>query len=573
MKGRPTAIVSLVLALLVSCAPSAPDRPSAILITLDTTRADVLGCYGDESADSVTPEIDKLASESVLYERAHTTVPITLPSHASMLTGLYPVRHSVRDNLVWPLPSAALTLAELASQNGVQTAAFVSAAVLDRSFGLAQGFEHYEQPNARSLDATGLGKNWKSREVVARALKWLRERDRKRPLFLWVHLFDPHSPYEPPPRFSEGIYARSLGYYGEVAFMDEQIGRLVDALDDEGELANATLMIVADHGEAFGEHGEISHGAYTYESTLRIPMLLRLADGARAGERSLEIVSVVDVFPTLAEAMQLPFVVDLDGLSLLGDRVPLERGVYFESYFGHLAYNWSPLAGWLDAEGKYVHGSHPRFSKWDGEERDVLAKHPDEVRSYIDAMEAMAARPRLEVERAQHPDVELLEEIQALGYTSVAGERDELLEPTALNSLPDPAERIDEYNRCLEAGTLVNQGRYGEAELIFREILADSPSHFFALDRLGFALVDQGRFKEAIEPLQRLADSGPSWVHARLNLGVAKLRTDDFLGAVEDFAAALEMDASVRGQVDAYTESLRSSGNRKLGERLHEALR
>ena len=564
--------LALGLCALASCTPSTSVEPSAVLITLDTTRADAIGCYGEDPEGSVTPELDQLAQEGVLFLNAHTAAPITLPAHASMLTGLYPLRHGVRDNALWTLPEQALTLAEHAAANGIQTAAFVSSIVLDRSYGLVQGFEHYEQPERQALRTTSHAVELNGRATVIRAIDWLRTRDRSRPMLLWVHLFDPHGPYQPPKRLSKGVYARNRGYYGEVAFMDEQIGRLVRALDEFGELEHTTLLIVADHGEAFGEHGEISHGTYTFETTLRVPMILRLANKERAGQVSNQIVSVVDVFPTLVDALNLPEVSGLDGLSLLRRQVPAERGVYFESLQGFLSFNWSPLTGWLDSSGKYIHGAHPRFFTSPAEDLDRSESAAEQVQMHVEALNALAALPRLKIESLADSDDELLDGIRALGYTSVAGERDSLPEPTAASVLPDPMERIDEYNQCLVALELANEARYTEAISVLEKILEVSPSNFFALDRLGFALVADQQFAAAIAPLERMVAFGPEWSHTLLNLGIAKLETDDLVGSSNAFRAALKLDADIAGDIDAYLQRLRQSKRDELADRLETEL-
>lgn len=565
--------IALALLVLTSCGPETSIGPSAVLITLDTTRADVIGCYGEDPEGSVTPELDKLASEGVLYLNAHTSAPITLPAHASMLTGLYPLRHSVRDNALWALPSAATTLAEHAAAKGIQTAAFVSSIVLDRSYGLAQGFEHYEQPGREALRASSHAVELNGRAVVIRVIEWLKRRDRSRPMLLWVHLFDPHGPYEPPERFSKGVYARQRNYYGEVAFMDEQIGRLIKALDEDGALEDTTILVVADHGEAFGEHGEISHGAYTYESTLRVPMIVRFPDGSRAGEASNENVSVVDVFPTLSDALGLPQVSGLDGLSLFHQRVPSDRGVYFESFQGHLSFNWSPLTGWLDSTGKYVHSARPKFFSTLAEDVDNFQNSPNQIKAHLESLTSLAALERLEIESLADADEQLLDGIRALGYTSVAGERDALPEPTAPSNLADPAERVDEYNQCLVALELANAARYTEAIRLFRSVLEGNPSNFFALDRLGFALVAEKRYAEAIEPLEQMVALGPKWPHSLLNLGISNLETGDMDGAVSAFTSALELDSKVSNDIDAFAKRLSQSGRDELAAQLLERLK
>lgn len=253
---------------------------SVLLITLDTTRADALGAYG--RLPSVTPHLDRLAAEGVVYEHAYTVAPLTLPAHASMLTGLYPPRHGVRDNGVAGLAQSAVTLAERARAAGFQTAAFLGAVVLDQGFGLEQGFERYDTPARSFYGGPSMGYAERpAAEVAGLVASWLAERDKDRPFLLWAHLWDAHAPYEPP----EALRQRAGGdaYLGEVAACDVAVGRLCAALAAEGLEDSTLIVVVGDHGESFSEHDEISHGPYVWNTTLQVPLLLRLPDGDKAG--------------------------------------------------------------------------------------------------------------------------------------------------------------------------------------------------------------------------------------------------------------------------------------------------
>ncbi len=389
---------------------------SALLITLDTTRADALGCYGRVPA--VTPNLDSLAREGVLFDNAHCAAPSTLPSHASMLTGLYPIRNSVRHNGLQPLPQSARTLAESAKEKGFDTAAFIGSVVLADSFGLNQGFDVYDQPRHEELGVSTHFGERRASDVIDAALAWLKRRDRARPFFMWVHLFDPHAPYAPPKEFQTGALAREP-YLGEIAFADRELGRLLAALREQKLLDRVAVLAIADHGESFGEHGESSHGVYCYESTLRVPLILRMPGGEH-GVRKNALVSGVDVYPTLAEAMGLavPPSGEIDGVSLFAPK--LDRGIYFESYYAWNAYRWSPIAGWLDGQGKYLHSSTPEFfdlTADPGEAHD-LASQRDSGR-YEAAISALAARPALVQGDAHGIDEALKQRIRSLGYAGV----------------------------------------------------------------------------------------------------------------------------------------------------------
>jgi len=561
-RAASTALALWVAGWLAGCAGESaePAGISTVLVTLDTTRADALGCYGSPVP---TPALDRLAREGVVYENAHTVAPLTLPAHASMLTGLYPPRHTLRENSLWPLPASARTLAEEARAAGYETAAFVAAVVLDERFGLQQGFDVYDAPVREAGRRSTHAVERPGDEVASAAAAWLAQRDPTRRFFLWMHLFDPHGPFAPPQRFRTGALAGNP-YLGEVAAADAAVGILLDALEENGELGRALVLVVGDHGEGLGDHGEESHGALCYESTMRVPFLLRFPDGSRAGERSREVVSVVDVHPTLAEAMGLPSDATLDGESLLR-RVPAERGVYFESYSGFLSYGWSPLSGWLDAEGKYLHSSQPQLfdlAADPGEASDLLEAGERDAARYRDAIAEVAGREPLEAS-GESLDAGALEDVRALGYAGIGADPESLPHPLAPSDLPSPQSRKDALARALSAMELVNAGRAREAEPLLVSVLEENPRNAFALDRLALARMHQGRFEEAIEPLQRMLADGPPWAFSHYNLGLCLVETGRRERALESLRTALALDPGIRSTVDALVESLRQRGRQE----------
>ncbi|MFQ5425784.1 MAG: sulfatase, partial [Gaiellales bacterium] len=470
--------IALSLAIVVAgCEPSPREAPrSAVLVTLDTTRADALGCYG--GAADTSPRIDAFAAGSVRFARAHTVAPLTLPAHASLLTGLFPLRHGVRDNGRNPLPETAVSVAEVASDSGLQTAAFVSAAVLSRGFGLAQGFDIYRAPGDTGAAHTSSFPSRTAADTVSRAATWLRSRDRERGFLLWVHLWEPHAPYDPPSGFE-----RSNPYLGEIAAADDAFGRLVDALSEQGLDASTTIVLVADHGEAFGEHGERSHGALCFSPTLRVPLIVRTPGVAAAVDD--RIVSVADVAPTLLASLGLPVPRGLDGRDLAGE-IDAEAGVYFESLQGWYLYGWSPVRGWIDRSGKFWQGGRERF--FDpvddpSESRDLLASGADAVKlaATIErvraSLEQLSAKPRLQPDAPVNP--ELRDMVEALGY-AVAAEGGE--DPEAdIGRLPDPADRIAELDRVHRISNLGNRAKFAEAAELCEQILGENPGNLWAL--------------------------------------------------------------------------------------------
>jgi len=523
----------LVLVALASCGRSTPrGAPGALLVTLDTTRADVLGSYG--RSPSLTPHLDRFALESEVYDDAYTVAPLTLPSHASMLTGLVPLRHGVRDNGITPVPQAARTLAEAAQDAGIQTAAFVAAVVLEDSFGLDQGFDLYDAPLHVVTSDAPFEHNRRASEIVDRALAWFKRRDTSRPFLVWVHFFDPHVPYEPLPEFTKGGEPRQL-YEGEIRGMDRELGRLLDGLGAGGHLERTTVMIVADHGEALGDNDELSHGSYCYQPVLRVPMMLRTPDRARAGRRVDSVASVVDVAPTLAEALGLPAFEDIDGVSLLDGPPAEDRGAYFECYSGYLAYGWSQLAGWVEGDRKLIWSSRPELydlSADPGEANDLYGTRDawELERGIAD----VAARPRLDPS-ADPLDEELVAKIRSLGYAAAGGGTVDLPEPLAPSTRPSPRDRKRELMDAYYGNELLQEGRVDEAIAVLGSVVEGNPDNAFARDHLATALIRKGSYREAIPHLTRLLQGGVERPANHYNLGACLAivgRTDDAIAAL-----------------------------------------
>jgi arylsulfatase A-like enzyme len=514
---------------------------SVLLITLDTTRADALGAYG--RVPSVTPHLDALAAEGVVFEQAYTVAPLTLPAHASMLTGLYPPRHGVRDNGLAALPQAAETAAERARAAGVQTAAFLGSVVLDQGFGLEQGFETYQAPARSFYNGPTMGFAERGALDVARlASEWLQGRDRKRPFFLWAHLWDAHAPYRPAP----GMKKRAGGddYLGEVVTCDDAVGRLVAALKAEKLLDSTTILVVADHGEAFGEHGEISHGPFVWQATLRVPLILRLAGERRSGTRVGSVASAVDVCPTVLDALELEPPEGLDGVSLLDDSPAAKRGTYFESYYGHFNFGWHPLVGWVDASAKLIHGPQARFFELahdPGEEHDLAAERAERVAQFRGAIGEVAGRPAL-ARDAEGLDPELRKTLQGVGYAAIADEGTSVPAVLAELELPDPLACLQELADFQAAEGWLAAEKYPEAERSLRRLVEAHPHNPFAWDRLALCLMRMNRHAEALSALEHVlaetSGNADTWCY----VGACRLVIGDEEKALTAFRRALELD-------------------------------
>ena len=387
-----------------------------VLVTMDTTRPDRLGLYGN--ARIRTPTLDRLAANGVVFSNAYATAPVTLPTHASVLTGLYPHHHGARANVHYRLEESHRTLAEALSDSGYDTGAFVSALVLDEQFGLAQGFDQYDDEVGPSSFLGGV-KERHARATTSRAVGWLRRRD-SRPFFIWVHYFDPHVKYDPPPQFAE---QSENPYEGEIAFVDEQLGRLLEAVESANG-RESLVVVVADHAESLGEKNEWSHAHLVQEATIKIPLLMHAPKHLGAGIHVNTRVSQVDLVPTIGALLGIEVAPDLDGVDLALPPDP-NRAILAETVEGEVNYGWARLTALYRGAYKYVEGPTPELFD--------LNEDPLERRdlSGVDAETAASLRRHLQVlygagaGALAPPTMELSENdvdrLAALGYVVTAG--------------------------------------------------------------------------------------------------------------------------------------------------------
>lgn len=526
MYGR----IGLGVLLLVGCSGDESEDPpvvrSAVLITLDTTTPDALDIYGENAG--ITPHLSALAAESVVFDRARSVAPITLPSHASMHTGLYPMRHDVRGNGYRRLPDAAQTLAELAQASDVQTGAFVAAAVLNSPFGLGQGFDVYG--DAEQVErATGTISERFCRFVTMDAITWLDQRDPERPYFLWAHYFDPHRPLNPPPKFL--AQAGQHLYLGEVAAMDNWVGKLIERIKAEPDYHETTIIVLADHGEAHGANGEDTHGLLLHDATLRIPFLVRFAGSAHGGTRRADLVSSVDVMPTLAAGMGLQFDHHIDGLNL---REPVERkGVYSENYNGFLAHGWAQEVGWATEEGLYVHGPD-RFVDTDPNDYTLTPLEGEDPAWVSEALVQLghlsdaAPLPRPE------GDSMITSNFESLGYAGAGGAELDVPAPLDETGRPSPHSKLSSHDRLWKALALVDRGRLDNALEALGTLVEENPGNPFMKEQLGGAFIEAKRFEEARDAFMGVIDLGYDRPSVRRQLAFAFANLGQFKKAEQE---------------------------------------
>ena len=480
----------------------APPARNLVIITIDTLRADRVGAYGYPAGR--TPAMDRLAREGVMFTHAYATAPITLTSHASLMTGRYPAGHGARHNGM-RLDLKTPTLADTLSQAGLATGGFIAAFPLDRRFGLIKGFQTYGDRMPPSRDGRAVNER-PGREVVDEALAWLAGHRGGR-FFLWVHLFEPHTPYGNPsdPR---GLTAQAR-YDNEVAEADQQAGRVLDAL---GSDRLSTLVVVAsDHGEAFGEHGEIGHSIFVYDTTLRVPLILSGA-GLPRGRTISDPVALIDIAPTAMRLLGVP-PLDADGIdlgpALSGSPVPA-RDLYAESFAPLLDFGWSPLQALRSRQWKYIEAPRPELYEIvqdPGETRDLSTRNAPRVADMHDRTVRQAG--------GTQPAPTLLDpgaraRLQALGYAGGSM-------VSAGRGRPDPKDRRDEAAELAQ----IASGELGGAALerALRNILAADARNPQANLRLGYALLEDGRCREAVAHFRSaIAEHLPS---ADAHLGLA----------------------------------------------------
>ena len=455
------------------------DRPNVLLVTLDTTRADHIGAYGYAAAQ--TPALDALAADGVLFEHCITPTAYTLPAHSSIMTGLYPPSHGVRINGDTALAASNTTLAERLSAEGYRTGAFVAAFVLDGRWGLSQGFQHYDDNFPMAADQKlDLARVQRPANAVAdAALKWLGE-DRTRPFFAWVHFYDAHVPYEPPEPFRSRFAGRgtSGAYDGEIAFADSQLNRLLQWLERNRLKDNTIVVIVGDHGEGLGDHGESEHGYYIYDYAVHVPLIVRLPGTSLKGVRVGAQVRTIDIEPTIMQLVAGQAGQSLDGTSLLpllDGREEKLRTAYSESMATYLQYGWAALYSLRTNDYKFIEA--PRSELYD------LKSDPAEQANRLDDNRRVARELKDELTRLREAtakrtpkaeeanlDAETVRKLASLGYLGGGSSP-----PKSDQNLADPKDKMHLFDSVGYAANLIAKDDYKQATQVLEIVLNDDP--------------------------------------------------------------------------------------------------
>jgi arylsulfatase A-like enzyme/Flp pilus assembly protein TadD len=545
---------------------------NVLLVTIDTLRPDRLSCYSPKHLQ--TPRIDALAASGVLFERAFAHVPLTLPSHTSILLGLLPPKHGISENSKSIVPDRFPTLATVLKADGYSTGAFVGAFALDSGRGLTSGFDVYDDRYPRKLIPGALYPERPAEKVIGPALDWLAKQSGK--WFLWVHLWDPHAPYSPPEPFASRF--KNEPYAGEVAYVDAELGKLIDAVEKMGGIGKTLIILTGDHGESLGEHGESEHGYFAYNSTIWVPLIIAGPEINPA--RVKEFVSHVDIFPTVCEALGLEKPPDLAGASLaplLKGRARKSPPIYFEALDAHLNRGWAPLRGVIRDGKKYIDLPIPELYdlEKDFAERSNMAPGADLSSPKKSLGEIMARDYSPDSAGAgQMPSRETREKLRSLGYVATPmtpvkksyGPEDDLKTLCPLNQNLSAAAGLSKAGKTAESIRLLEDtirarkdfsqaydGLYRVyiAQGLVEEALASldrgyvaNPKNYFLVAAYGVTLANSGRWEKSIEVLTQAVSLYDRDAEVWDSLGLAYWKTGDYVKAKAHFEEALALSPS-----------------------------
>ncbi len=475
--------------------PATETHPPIILISIDTLRADHLPAWGYDQVE--TPNLDRLASQSILFENAWSHVPLTLPSHVSILTGELPPDNEVRNNIGYHYDATKHpAVTAVLQQAGYTTGAAVSAYVLRGSTGLASAFQDYDDEIANQPGVATGALQRPGSQTIRIAEQWIEKRS-DQPFFYFLHLFEPHTPYAPPEPFASAY--KGHPYDGEIAATDHELGIFFDFLRKQGLYDKALIILVSDHGEGLGDHGELEHGVFLYRESLHVPLMIKLPANRRGGERVSAPVELVDIVPTIRSVAGLPEALGLHGLDLTG-AVPADRSIYSETLYPRLHLGWSELRSLEGARWHYIESPHPELFDMKADPAEASNILSGQRRVYARMRDELAKYDR-KIESPTGIDPEESAKLAALGYIgSVQNPK---------GDLPDPKEQIGDFEQLRHADALARSGRQADAVAIYRTLVKKNPGFGDAWSLMGSTLEQMGRFDEAIDAYQQGIRNAP----------------------------------------------------------------
>jgi arylsulfatase A-like enzyme/Tfp pilus assembly protein PilF len=522
---------------------------NVLLFTLDTTRADHIGCYGYPNIR--TPNIDGLAAEGVLFKNATAQAPLTLPSHSSIFTGTYPFIHGVRDNGGFYLEPEKITLAEVLKQKGWTTSAFIGAFVLDSRWGINQGFDYYydnfdfAKYKKISLDSV----QREGGEVIKAFFDWFKTNGDRR-FFSWIHLYDAHTPYEPPEPYKSEYSGRPWGLYdGEIAYVDSLIGKVLESLREKGVLDKTIIIIAADHGESLGEHGESSHAFFIYDSTISVPLILKLP-GSKLKAKTIDAqVENVDIMPTLLDLLGITVPTVVQGRSLVpllaGGRSAADRMAYSESYYPRYHYGWSELRSLRTVRYQYIQAPRPELYdivRDPMERTNIFGQSGSQAERFIKEMKRLQERsPTLgdESKAPRQVDNDTLEKLKALGYVGGFTSSAKLGRSAGL---ADPKDKIHLYNKIKQAEGESADHEYDDALKNLGEVIAEDPRIMEARQVRGQVYMELDRYEEAVRECRAALEIDPDYDAAIFTMAQAYRKLKKPAEAAAGFRRLIQLD-------------------------------
>jgi choline-sulfatase len=506
-------------------AAAARARPNIILITIDTLRADHVGCYG--AANVKTPTMNSLAKDGILFEHAFSQVPLTWPSHAAVLTGTYPFQNGVQDFTGHPLAPQFRSTAQAFKQAGYATGAVVSSFVLDRSWGLARGFDSYDDafaPTAFQQKDLGLVDR-RASESVSHAIDWLK-RNRQRPFFLWLHLYDPHSPYDAPEPF--GTQYRDHPYDGEIAYADHELGRLIAWLKTNRMYDRSAIVLLSDHGESLGDHGEKEHGFFIYNSTIRIPLIVKPPAGFRPSSKRVDApAESVAVAPTLLRLAGLHDSIEKQFQSKdLLTALTTDQPAYSETFYPFSSFGWNPLHALETNRYHYVEAPEPELYDLiadPDEQKNIAGQQPATLSVLKEKLQQTLNNRPFSVKQANGNNLnhEAAEKLRALGYVAY---QSPVSTDALAKGLPDPKSKLWEFNSILQAADAFRANDFATGQALLGKVRERDPQMYLIPFMLGEAAIRQQNWDEAEAEMKKCLDLNPNFDQAMTGLATALLK-------------------------------------------------
>lgn len=529
--------------------PLRPSDLNVLFFTLDTTRADHIGCYGYPRIS--TPNIDLLANEGILFQNATAQSPLTLPSHSSIFTGSYPLFHGVRDNGGFYLEEDQVTLAEILQKGGWMTSAFIGAFVLDSRWGINQGFDYYydnfdfAKYKKISLDSV----QREGGEVIKAFFEWFEKNSHER-FFSWIHLYDPHTPYEPPEPYKTQYEGQPYGLYdGEIAYVDFLIGKVLENLRNKDLLQKTVIVIVGDHGESLGEHHESTHGFFIYDAAISVPLIIRIPSARFQGQTIAAQVQNIDIMPTLCEILNLPVPQTVQGQSLLplmvGRKLKQERPAYSETYYPRYHYGWSELKSLRTTKYKYILAPRPELYDLDldpREQKNIYSQDKSLAEKFareLKTLEEKMSRKGIEKKGPQQLDDDAREKLMALGYIGGFTSGSKL---SQTENLGDPKDKIILYNKIKVAQGASASREYDVALAKLDEVIKEDPGIMEARHVRANIYLQLDRAEDAIEECKEALSLDSEYGAAVFTLAQAYKKLKKFEEAIAGFNRLVQLD-------------------------------